>query len=1486
MAAKSLTLILQVSFLFAFLSALGSVQADPVELVSPNEEVDGDFGWHLSGVPDVNGDGRGDVVVGARSDDPGGSPTDAGRAYVYDGVTGALLHTLVSPNEEDTGNFGQSVSGISDVNGDGRGDVVVGAYYEDPGGSPSDAGRAHIYDGSTGALLHTLVSPNEEVDGNFGVSVTGVSDVNGDGRGDVVVGAYFEGPGGSPSQAGRAYIFDGSTGALLHTLVSPNEGVDGRFGVWVSGVSDVNGDSRGDVVVGARLEGPGGSPSQAGRAYIFDGSTGALLHTLVSPNEELGGQFGVRVSGVSDVNGDGRGDVVIGAWQEDPGASPSEAGRAYIFDGSTGALLHTLVSPNEEPGGRFGNAVSGLSDFNGDGRGDVVVGARSDDPGTSPSNAGRAYIYDGSSGTLLQTLVSANEESGGQFGVSVSGVPDADGDGLEEALVGAWHEDPGASPDGAGRAYFFSSIPSPEVWVDPPGPLAFGDQNINGGPTAAIVVTVSNIGSADLTFTGAEIALTGADAGDFVLSADSGENPLTPNATRTVQVAFDPSTVGLKSATLTITSNDADDATVEVALSGTGVDRQINVTGGPLAFGNQDLDDGPTAGMQVTITNTGVSDLSFTGSQVALTGIHPSQFSISADSGENPLTSGATRTVQVAFDPSSVGLKSASLTITSDDGIAPTVEVALSGTGIDQEIDVTGGPLAFGNQDIDDGPMAGIQVTITNTGTVDLTFTGSEVALTGMHPSEFAIAADSGENPLISGATRTVTVVFDPNSVGSKSTSLTITSDDTDEATANVSLSGTGIDQEIDVIRDPIELESPNEEVDGDFGWYLSGVPDVNGDGRGDVVVGARSDNPGGSPTDAGRAYVYDGATGALLHSLASPNEEVGGRFGQSVSGILDVNGDGNGDVVVGAYFEDPGGSPSGAGRAYIFDGSTGAVLHTLVSPNEEVDGNFGVSVTGVSDVNGDGHGDVVVGAYFEDPGGSPSEAGRAYIFDGSTGALLHTLVSPNEESAGWFGVWVGGVPDVNGDGRGDVVIGARFEDPGGSPPAAGRAYIFDGSTGALIHTLISPNEESGGQFGNRVSGVVDVNGDGRGDVVIGAWREDPGASPSEAGRAYIYDGSTGALIHTLVSPNEESGGELGIAVSGVSDINGDGRGDVVIGARSEDPGTSPSGAGRAYIYDGSSGALIRILVSANEESGGQFGVSVSEVSDADGDGLAEVLVGARFEDPGASPDGAGRAYLFSSNPSLIFGNQEIDDGATAGMQVTISNAGTADLSVISVSLSGADASEFSIISDSGENPLSPSEVRTVQVAFNPSSVGLKSATLTITSDDSDEATVEVALSGTGIDQEIEVAGGPLPFGNQEINAGTTAGMQVTITNTGTANLSFIGSEVALTGTDPGEFSITADSGENPLTPGATRTVSVAFDPSSIGSKNANLTITSDDTDEGTVNVSLSGTGFENTPTPTPTPSFTPTPTPTVTPTPAELPFNVELWSLYDSILD
>lgn len=436
--------------------ALGLVKvtsADLVELVSPNEKASGNFGISVSGIPDIDGDGLGDVIVGADAED-GGGVTDAGRAYVYSGGTGLLIRAHSSPNDELQGRYGKAVAGVPDINGDGRGDYVVGAWDEN-GAGISGSGRVYVYSGATGALIRTHNSPNAASNGSFGWSVAGVDDLNGDDRGDYVVGAVNEAAGGF-NGAGRVYVYSGTNGALLDTIISPNPEFEGSFGWAVAGVPDVNPSgfptfsSYGDFIVGAPDENPGGSPVGNGRTYLFSGLTGNLLDTFASPNPETSGLFGRAVGGLPDATGDGRGEVIVGAEGEDPGAAPAEAGRAYIFNGSTAALLYTLISPDQEAGGRFGTSVAGMPDHNGDGRGDVIVGAQYE-------LDGQAHIFSGLGGSLITTL----QPTGGtvaQFGISVAGVPDASADGRGDVIVGA-HTDEGAGePFNSGRAYLYRFI--------------------------------------------------------------------------------------------------------------------------------------------------------------------------------------------------------------------------------------------------------------------------------------------------------------------------------------------------------------------------------------------------------------------------------------------------------------------------------------------------------------------------------------------------------------------------------------------------------------------------------------------------------------------------------------------------------------------------------------------------------------------------------------------------------------------------------------------------------------------------------------------------------------------------------------------------------------------------------------------------------------------------------------------------------------------
>jgi hypothetical protein len=277
------------------------------------------------------------------------------------------------------------------------------------------------------------------------------------------------------------------------------------------------------------------------------------------------------------------------------------------------------------------------------------------------------------------------------------------------------------------------------------------------------------------------------------------------------------------------------------------------------------------------------------------------------------------------------------------------------------------------------------------------------------------------------------------------------------------------------------------EAANDNFGYSVSGAGDVNNDGYADLIVGAYAKFAGGP--FVGRAYVYSGQTGALLYTFTGA--AAGDYFGYSVSGAGDVNKDGYADLIVGACQNDAGGP--NAGRAYVYSGQTGALLYTFTG--EAISDYFGHSVSGAGDVNNDGYADLIVGAPYNDAGGS--DAGRAYVYSGQTGALLYTFTG--EAADDNFGYSVSGAGDVNSYGYADLIVGAPYNDAGGSN--AGRAYVYSGQTGDFLY--IFTGEAAGDRFGVSVSGAGDVNKDGYPDLIVGAYLNDAGGT--DAGRAYVY---------------------------------------------------------------------------------------------------------------------------------------------------------------------------------------------------------------------------------------------------------------------------------------------------------------------------------------------------------------------------------------------
>jgi hypothetical protein len=411
------------------------------------------------------------------------------------------------------------------------------------------------------------------------------------------------------------------------------------------------------------------------------------------------------------------------------------------------------------------------------------------------------------------------------------------------------------------------------------------------------------------------------------------------------------------------------------------------------------------------------------------------------------------------------------------------------------------------------------------------------------------------------------------------------------------------------------------------FGNSVSSAGDVNGDGYSDVLVGALTNDAGGN--NAGRAYIYFG--GPAMDNIADvilTGEAADDQFGNSVSSASDVNGDGYSDVIVGANLNDAGGTL--AGRSYIFfGGSAMDNIPDVVLTGEAAFDNFGNSVSSAGDVNGDGYSDVIVGANLNDAGGS--DAGRSYIFfGGSAMDNIPDVVLTGEAAGDQFGISVSSAGDVNGDGYSDVIVGARWNDAGGTN--AGRSYLYFGGTAMdNIPDIIMTGEVDFDVFGISVSSAGDVNGDGYSDVIVGAYLNDAGGS--DAGKAYLYLNSlTGTDIPDEFFTGEASNDQFGVSISSAGDVNGDGYSDVIVGAWGNDAGGS--NFGRAYIYFGGPAMdNIADVVLTGEAAGDHFGFSVSNAGDVNGDGYSDVIVGSFFNDAGGS--NAGRAYIYFGGPAM-----------------------------------------------------------------------------------------------------------------------------------------------------------------------------------------------------------------------------------------------------------
>ncbi len=378
------------------------LEAAEADAIVSAEAFGDNLGISVAGAGDVNNDGFADLVLGARGND--GAGIQAGRVYIFLGplagsLPAAQADAVISGEEFEE--LGRTVAGVGDLDSDGFDDVVLAAPVANVGGGFS--GQVYVFLGPVAGELDSADADATIAGVLFnellGTSI-GSGDFNDDGVPDIVLGAPR--PPLEGNDTGRAYIFfgpvEGAHSASEADVILMGEGLNDEFGSAVAGAGDTDGDGFEDLVVGAEQLFLGGG---AGKAYLFRGPLAGTIPAseadAVLLGEAADDVFGTSVAGAGDVDGDGRTEVLVGAWDYSEG---TRQGRAYRFHGPLEGTIPAAEADfivTGEIADRLGLSVAGVGDLDGDGFAENLIGA----PQFDEADPGYAALFFGGPSLLF-----------------------------------------------------------------------------------------------------------------------------------------------------------------------------------------------------------------------------------------------------------------------------------------------------------------------------------------------------------------------------------------------------------------------------------------------------------------------------------------------------------------------------------------------------------------------------------------------------------------------------------------------------------------------------------------------------------------------------------------------------------------------------------------------------------------------------------------------------------------------------------------------------------------------------------------------------------------------------------------------------------------------------------------------------------------------------------------------------------------------------